>query len=93
MVVGRDFRFGRQQSGDTETLRELGARFGFDTSLAGTVLVGGEPVSSTRVRSLVREGSVDRARELLGREFCLQGPIVSGEGVGARQTVPTLNLA
>ena len=93
VVVGRDFRFGRQQSGDTETLRALGARFGFDTSLAGTVLVGGEPVSSTRVRSLVREGSVDRARELLGREFCLQGPIVSGEGVGARQTVPTLNLA
>ncbi len=93
VVVGRNFRFGRGQSGDAETLRDLGFRLGFGTSFAGTVLVGGEPVSSTRVRNLVRQGSVERARELLGREFCLQGPIVPGEGVGTRVTVPTLNLA
>lgn len=92
VVVGRNFRFGRSQSGDTATLRGLGARLGFATSLAGTVLIGGEPVSSTRVRRLVREGKVDLARELLGQEFLLRGPIVRGSGVGARKTVPTLNL-
>ncbi len=93
VVVGPDFRFGRGQSGDASVLRTLGGRLGFDLAVAGTVVVDGEPVSSTRVRALVRQGLVERARALLGRDFCLRGPIVRGAGIGSRKTVPTLNLA
>ncbi len=93
VVVGSGFRFGREQSGTTETLRDLGSRLGFETAVARTVRIEGEPVSSTVVRALVRQGRVERARELLGREFGLRGPIIRGEGVGTRMTVPTLNLS
>ena len=92
LVVGADFRFGRRQAGDVAELRRLGEELGFEVELAGTVQVGGKTVSSTRVRGLVREGRVREAGCLLGREFSLQGPIVSGEGIGSKQTVPTLNM-
>ena len=92
VVVGRNFRFGRDQSGDAGTLRLLGQRLGFDVALADTVFVDREAVSSTRVRDMVRNGRMEEACQLLGREFSLQGSIVSGEGVGSKLTVPTLNL-
>lgn len=92
VTVGANFRFGRGQSGTTETLRALGTEFGFAVGNAGTVLVDGLPVSSTRVRELVGCGEMRKARSLLGRVFCLSGPIVKGEGIGSKQTVPTLNI-
>ncbi len=93
VTVGANFRFGRGQSGTTETLKALGTEFGFAVGNAGIVLVGGVPVSSTRVRELVGCGDMSRTRRLLGRVFCLSGPIVKGEGIGSKQTVPTLNIA
>ena len=93
VVVGPGFRFGRAQAGDEAALRALGQRLGFQVGVADTVQADGEAVSSTRVRRLVREGHVEEARRLLGRDFCLRGPIVRGRGIGSRQTVPTLNLA
>jgi len=93
VTVGANFRFGQGQSGTTETLRALGTEFGFAVGNAGIVSVGGVPVSSTRVRELVGRGQMSQARRLLGRLFCLSGPIVRGEGIGSKQTVPTLNIA
>jgi riboflavin kinase/FMN adenylyltransferase len=57
------------------------------------VKVRGIPVSSSTVRNLVELGQVGRGWRLLGRPFALQGEVVRGRGVGAKQTVPTLNLA
>jgi riboflavin kinase/FMN adenylyltransferase len=92
VVVGENFRFGHRGAGSIGVLRDLGKRHGYDTVSVDPVLVGGEPVSSTRVRRLLREGRVAQVRKLLCRRFALEGPIVHGHGVGARQTVPTLNL-
>lgn len=93
VVVGRSFRFGRRQAGDAATLGELGAHLDFRVELAGTVDRGGQAVSSTRVRDLVRQGRMAQARRLLDRSFSLRGPIVKGAGIGSKRTVPTLNLA
>lgn len=92
VVVGANFRFGRHQAGHAATLRSLGRDLGFEVAFAETVVVDGDVVSSTRVRNLVREGRMEDARSLLGREFALEGRIVSGEGIGSKRTVPTLNL-
>ena len=93
VVVGANFRFGRRQTGDVAMLERLGSELGFAVEIAGTVEIDGEVVSSTRVRSLVRQGRVSDAGRLLGRPFSLRGPIVGGEGIGSKRTVPTLNLA
>ncbi len=92
VAVGSNFRFGRDQAGDTRMLRSLGAELGFDVAETETAVVGGEPVSSTRVRRLVGSGCMVEADELLGRPFSLRGPVVTGAGIGSTRTVPTLNV-
>jgi riboflavin kinase/FMN adenylyltransferase len=93
VLVGQDFRFGHKQAGNIETLRELGARLGFDVEPIAGIARKRERVSSTKIRTLVTDGAVSRACRLLGTPFALEGAVVKGQGIGSKQTVPTLNLA
>lgn len=92
VVVGRDFRFGRDASGDVETLRSLGDRHGFEVIAYELVRIGGEPVTSTRVRVLVAQGDVAGAARLLGRAHRVRGSVRRGRGVGAGLGFPTANV-
>jgi riboflavin kinase/FMN adenylyltransferase len=92
VAVGDNFRFGHRQAGNTRVLRELGERFGFTTEVVPAVTIRGAAVSSSAVRRLVEAGSVTRAARLLERPYSLEGEVVSGHGIGHKQTVPTLNL-
>lgn len=92
VVVGDNFRFGHRQAGNTDVLRDLGAKYGFTTEVATAVTVRGVMVSSSMVRRLIEEGAITRAARLLGRPFSLEGEVVHGQGIGHKQTVPTLNL-
>ncbi len=90
--VGSNFRFGHRRAGDIQTLLELGKQSGFRVEIFPTLRVRGQQVSSSRIRQLVKKGQVQVAGRMLGRPFALAGPIVTGEGLGRKQTVPTLNL-
>lgn len=92
LVIGHDHGFGRSRSGDVDTLRRTGRRWGFDVDVVGEVTVGGGPVSSTRVRRAVAEGRVRDAARGLGRPYSLQGPVVQGAGRGRELGFPTANL-
>ena len=92
IVVGENFRFGHRQAGDTKLLESLGKRFGFVTEIVPAVICRGGRVSSSALRQLVESGAVARAARLLERPYALEGDVVSGRGVGSKQTVPTLNL-
>jgi riboflavin kinase/FMN adenylyltransferase len=93
VLVGDNFRFGHKQAGNVEVLAELGRRYGFDTEIVTAVWLRGRMVSSSAIRQLIREGNVALASRMLRRAYGLEGAVVSGRGVGSRQTVPTLNLA
>lgn len=93
VLVGGDFRFGYKQAGDIGTLRELGAAEGFGVEPVAAVMRRGERISSSAIRALVAEGGVSRACRMLGAPFALEGAVVRGQGIGSKQTVPTLNLA
>jgi riboflavin kinase / FMN adenylyltransferase len=93
LVIGYDHAFGRGRSGDTDTLRELGARYGFTVDVVGEVDIGGEPVSSSRVRRAVAAGDLARAAELLGRRYSVSGTVGPGAARGRQIGVPTINLA
>ncbi len=92
ILVGANFRFGRRQAGDTQLLAELGASRGFEVRVVPPVIADGATVSSTAVRRALGEGSVEQARQMLGRPFSLEGEIVPGTGQGRKLVVPTLNL-
>ncbi len=93
VVVGPSFRFGVERAGDPEILRSLGDRLGFSVTVVPPVLVGGEPVTSTRIRALLSEGEVAGAAALLGRPPVLVGDVALGDRVGRTLGHPTANLA
>ena len=93
VVVGPDFRFGLQRTGDVALLTELGHELGFDVAQVDPVLHDGERVSSTRVRSLLERGDVAGAAPLLGRAHDVDGVVVEGDRRGRTIGFPTANLA
>jgi riboflavin kinase/FMN adenylyltransferase len=90
---GFNFRFGHKAAGNVEMLGELGREMGFEVVVYPEMTLRGETVSSTRVRKLIGEGRMSRARHLLARPFCILGVPGRGRGYGSKYTVPTINLA
>ena len=90
---GENFRFGYGASVDIDGLSSLGRTLGFTAIAYPPFLLRGGPVASSRIRKLIAEGQVSRARALLGRPFAVRSTPASGRGFGTRYTVPTINLA
>ena len=93
VLVGDNFRFGHRHAGDVRLLEELGRQLGFETEIIRAIACRGQVVSSSSIRAMLLEGRVARAARLLDRPYGIEGDVVSGRGVGSKQTVPTLNLA
>jgi riboflavin kinase/FMN adenylyltransferase len=92
VVVGRDFRFGRNRRGDIAELRELGRRLGLGVHAVPPEVAGGIVVSSSLIRKLLVCGRVDQAAHLLGRPYEITGKVVEGAARGRRLGAPTANL-
>lgn len=92
VVVGRDYRFGRDRAGDVALLTFLGRRYGFAVLPVDPVVWEGEPVSSSRIRQAVRAGQVELAAHLLGRPPLVCGPVAREQGLGRRLGYPTANV-
>ena len=92
LVLGHNFRLGHERHGDRDSLTALGRELGYEVTFVPAVVVGGEPVSSTRIRHLLDAGGVEAAAELLGRPYALAGTVVRGSGRGRGLGIPTANL-
>jgi len=93
VVVGEDFKFGAGQGGDIDSLRELGAEFGFVVKVVPSVEVEGQRVSTTLIRKLLLEGSVKEAAKLLGRLHATRGEVEHGLKIGRELGFPTANIS
>ncbi len=91
--VGSDFALGRGRSGTPERLAAIGREKGFEVHSFPPVEIGGEAVSSSRVRRLLAEGRVEEAALLLGRRYRLRGRVVHGDRRGRTLGFATANLA
>jgi riboflavin kinase/FMN adenylyltransferase len=90
---GFNFHFGHKASGDVKLLTDLGRELGFEVVVYPEMRLRGESVSSTRIRELIRDGKLERARTLLGHPFAISSTPGRGRGFGAKYTVPTINLS
>lgn len=93
VLVGDNFRFGHRAAGNVHLLQELGRKLGFQTEIVPKISCRGRIVSSSGIRELILAGKVSTAARMLQHAYALHGDVVSGRGVGSKQTVPTLNLA
>lgn len=92
VVIGEDFRFGKDRGGNAALLRREGAARGFAVDVVPPLSVGGEPASSTRIRAALAAGRLGEARALLGRDYRISGRVMQGERVGTRLGFPTANI-
>ena len=92
LVVGDDFRFGAQRTGDIALLQRLGQQHGFTVETLSGVACAGERVSSSLVRQALEAGDMEAAAQLLGQPYAISGRIVPGRQLGRRLGVPTANI-
>lgn len=93
VVTGGDFTFGKGAKGNAELLRELGGALGLESRVVEAVAVGGEVVSSSRIRTALRDGDPQLAAQLLTRPFAIRGIVEHGDKRGRTIGYPTANLA
>lgn len=92
LVVGDDFRFGCDRSGDYQLLRAVGAEAGFTVEDTATVEIRGERVSSTRIRAALEAGDFELAETLLGKPYRITGRVAPGRALGRQLGAPTANV-
>ncbi len=92
VVVGDDFRGGRDRHADAAAFTAAGAAVGIRVRVVPAVLVGEAPASSSRARAALERGKVAEAAAVLGRPHRLLGTVVRGDGRGRSIGIPTANL-
>ena len=92
VAAGFDIRFGHGRTGDSESLKRLGDRYGFSVSIAPRVDEDGAKLSSSAARAAVRGGEVEKAAHILGRPFAIEGVVVEGQHLGRKLGYPTANV-
>ena len=90
VTVGANFTFGHKAAGNIDYLKEHAQ--GFGVSAVNLEEDRGSAISSTRIRTLIVDGDVERANEMLTRPFYLRGPVVHGEKRGRTIGYPTANM-
>ena len=93
IAVGSTFRFGHKRAGDTALMREFLEPRGVVLDTRANVLHDGERISSTRIRTLVKDGNLEAADRLLGHGYELRGVVELGHGRGHDLGFPTANLS
>ena len=91
-VIGYNHAFGRGRRGEEKLFQELGKRLDFSVEVISPVMMDGESISSTRIRTLLKEGNVRRANRLLGWNYSLYGLVKKGEKLGEKIGFPTANV-
>jgi riboflavin kinase/FMN adenylyltransferase len=92
VLVGRDFRFGAQRSGDYAALEAFGGRHGFEVEAMPDVLFEGARVSSSAVRAALKAGDLAGAERLLGHPYTISGRVAHGTKLGRKLGFPTANI-
>ncbi|MCM8780165.1 MAG: bifunctional riboflavin kinase/FAD synthetase [Candidatus Omnitrophica bacterium] len=92
VFVGENFTFGRHAEGNAKMLRYLANQYNFKLFSIPMVKAGERVISSTSIRSLIKNGSISKAQRLLGRPVSVLGRVIKGSGRGRLWHVPTANI-
>lgn len=92
VVVGYDFRFGKNAKGCVNMLRDKSNELDYTVDIIDPIKFDGITVSSTLIRNYLLAGNVLGANNLLGRKYSVQGVVIRGKQVGRKLGFPTINL-
>lgn len=89
ILVGFDFTFGKQKSGNADMLSEL---FDREVLILDEVSIENIPIHSRQIKAYLKEGNIEMTNKLLGRRYSIEGDVISGQGLGKKELMPTVNL-
>lgn len=93
LILGSNFKFGKNNRGNIETLQEYGALHpDFKVIPVDQVCLDGDRISSTRLRELIGQGNMAQVSRFLNRDFFVEGPVIEGNHLGSRMGFPTANV-
>lgn len=92
IVLGHDHHFGKGRKGNVELLKQIGAKEDFIVTAAEPYFIDAEVVSSTKIRTAIAEGNIEKANKLLGRNYEFSGVVVGGDKRGRELGFPTANI-
>ena len=93
VIVGANYSFGKSKKGDIDLLRKRGKEFGFHATAVQDVMLHGNIVSSSSIRSLLLKGAVQDVIIYLGRAYSILGTVIKGKGRGKSiLNIPTANI-
>ncbi|UCE42681.1 MAG: bifunctional riboflavin kinase/FAD synthetase [Candidatus Aminicenantes bacterium] len=92
VIVGDNFRFGKDRDGDVVKLREWASHCGFSVQSIPPVTIQGSVVSSSLIRKLLHLGEIEKANLFLGRPYEIEGTVIRGKSRGKRLGFPTANI-
>lgn len=94
IVVGKDFRFGKDRAGDTTLLKKLSQKFGYKLSIIGDVKnkTTNTKFSSSTIRRNIHQGSFEKVSQALGRNWFMEGKIIKGNQKARLINFPTANM-
>jgi riboflavin kinase/FMN adenylyltransferase len=92
VIVGDNFRFGKDRDGDVEKLQEWSSHYKFSVRSVPPVIRQGSVVSSSLIRKLLHSGEIEKANKLLGRPYEIEGTVIRGKSRGKRLGFPTANI-
>lgn len=92
VVIGSNYFFGKGKAGNVECMRKLGEKYDVEIQVVDIVKIDGKVISSTNIRSLISEGKMEEANELLGRPYSVIGTVIHGKKLGRTIGFPTLNI-
>lgn len=91
VCCGYDYRYGKGGRGNAETLHSELSSMGIESVSVEPVLLGGEVVSSTKIRQLIKDGEIEKANTMLGKAFSYDFTVERGDGLGHGLGFPTIN--
>lgn len=91
LVAGKDFRFGHNRKGDYKFLLKEAETYGYEAKIVDKMQDKGRDISSTYIREELLLGNIEKANELLGYPYFIQGEVVHGRNLGSRSLYPTIN--
>lgn len=92
VIVGSNFKFGKNRSGDTDFLKKSASFFNICVHSVGPVKLNDEPVSSSAIRRYLHAGQIEKANLFLGKPYSIRGRVIKGHSRGRMLGFPTANL-
>lgn len=92
LVLGYDHMFGKNREGNFDTLAEMSEEFEFNVDKVEEFTLDGAHISSTEIRKFLQTGEIEKANDLLGREYSIEGEVIHGDKRGKELGYPTANM-